>query len=150
MTLSELLGLSLKSDPVLELISEHGLTVILHADHTHENLRDSYSVAAREMGFELGCDAEKIIRTVWCSLRANDGFRPIDPEIIGIPLFDTIAAVVAHGNELGAAVEMRENVEFLGEKSSWAKILFPSAHNHYEFDDEGLKRVTMMSPRASG
>ena len=149
MRLSELLGVDLKSDPVLDLVEQQGLQVIYQLDTLRENLSDSYSISAPVLGFELRFDAAQSLDTIWCHLRDNGHYRAIDPEILGVPLFDTMEAVLVHGAGLGAEVEARENVEFLGKSINWAKICQKHAIHHYEFDAEGPKMVTIMSSKGT-
>jgi len=145
MQLLQYLGRPLKSDDVIELITDHEMEIIYNIDTLHENIADSYSARSVSGGFELLFDEGQILNTVFCFLTSINGAGTIDPSKIGAPLYSTIEEARLGAQSLAASFEMRENVKvpLLRQQVSWAKLGFHDHWRHYQYSSHGLERVSL-------
>ncbi len=144
MQLIDYLGLTLKSDEVLELLREYDLSVTYEVDTLHEGVPDSYIVDAKEAGFSFGFDDKQVLATIFCHVRPRDGFAAVDQSILGVPIFQTLAEVRQDSERLGVSCETKEGFALLGRVISFAKQRFADHSRHYEFSASGLDLITLM------
>lgn len=144
MQLIEYLGSTLKSDAVLELLRSHDMSVIYEVDTLREGTPDRYIAEAKEAGFSLGFDENQGLVTIFCHIRAREGFAAVDPEFVGVPIFRTLADVQRESAQLGVPCEAREGIELFGRVTSFAKQQFADHSRHYEFTESGLDLITLM------
>jgi hypothetical protein len=138
MNLCSLIGLSLKSDEVIEVLEDYELEVVYDFDRLHENTDDLYWASCRDAGFELRFNERQILDVIFMYVVPRDGFQPIDPAVTGVKLFGSSAA---------ARAEFAEKVvPWVESKAAdrWIKGTFQDHTIHYEFsDDHSLQRVTV-------
>jgi hypothetical protein len=74
----------------------------------------------------------------FCYVAPREGFCPIAPEAIGVPVFDSFAIAVQACR--------RSGLDYLTSSppGAWLKVLGPGHHAHYEFKDGSLSLVTLM------
>lgn len=61
-------------DALMELLEHHDMEVVYQFDRLHENTPDACSSAARSAGFELRFNERQSLETIWCHMKARDGF----------------------------------------------------------------------------
>jgi len=87
MNLTALLGRNLKDDEILEVLEVYQIEqVVYDFDRNHENMEDVYWAAARSAGFQLRFDQQQVLDTIFCYIAAEEGFSPVSPHIIGVPI----------------------------------------------------------------
>lgn len=143
MKLVDYLGLSLKSDEVIDLLEGNALDVIYQFDRLHEGDADSYVVHAYDSGFEMRFDEQQILRTIWCHIQGKAPVSNIAGDVIGVPIFRSTEEARLASGTLGARFTFAENVKLLGTSLNWAKLTFDDRSWHYQFDDAGLTLVTL-------
>lgn len=138
--LAGLLGKQLKDDELLELLERHDMKVIYSFDRLHENQPDTYWAAAKEAGFQLRFNAQRELDVIFCYLAEGEGFTPIDPAIIGMPIHESPDQVRSAAAALGFPIK-----EGLWKGSSMIRIDEPGRHLSYQFGEGGLERITLFS-----
>jgi hypothetical protein len=140
MNLLSLVGLSLKSDKVIELLEHYDLAVIYDFDRLHENIPDIYWASSPQAGFELRFNEEQLLSTIFMYALHQDEINPIDPKITGVPFYRTFSeASTAFQNN---NIPFRTSTEDRG----WIKGDFGTHQLHYEYNNDGvLSLVTIIA-----
>lgn len=126
MTILSLLGKSLKSDEVIELLQEYEVDVVYSFDRLHENSPDVYCVAIREAGFQLRFNEHQQLDTAFCYVAPREGFGPVALNAIGVPVFKSFAAAEQHC--LSNSLEYEASAP----PGMWLKVLGSSHDAHYQ------------------
>jgi len=145
MKLIDLLGLSLKSDAVIDIINDYDVeNVVYDFDRSHENMPDAYWAPAHAAGFQLRFDETQILDTIFCYIAAKEGFSPVAPDLIGVPIHRSFDAAEAACKASGQAYSVADPAKY----SKWWLRIDGAEHNvHYQFDDGRLALITLMKPR---
>lgn len=85
MKLVSYLDRKLKDDAVIELLEHYDMEVVYQFDRLHENTADAYSSSSKSAGFELRFNEYQTLETIWCYVKARDGFNAVDASIVGVP-----------------------------------------------------------------
>jgi hypothetical protein len=86
--LKSLLGLKLKDDAILEILEAYAIeSVTYDFDRNHENMEDCYWAAANPAGFQFRFNQDQVLDTIFCYISAAEGFSPISPNLIGVPIY---------------------------------------------------------------
>lgn len=89
MSFTQLLNRSMKDDAVIELLERYDISVIYDFDRMHENADDVYWAAAMDVGFQLRFNKHQILDVIFLYLSYREGFFPIDPALVDVPIFAT-------------------------------------------------------------
>jgi hypothetical protein len=144
MKLAALLGKTLKSDDILEVLEGYQIEeVIYDFDRLHENDLDRYWAAARSSGFQLGFDQDQVLEVVFCYIVAAEGFSPIAVDMIGAPVFATFDEAELFCKTYGLSHSHSKNVEEAERR--WLRIEEADSSKHYEFRDGRLSLLTLMT-----
>jgi hypothetical protein len=118
------------------------MAVVYDFDRLHENTTDSYNASAHAAGFEFRFNESQILETIWCYIQGRDGFEPIDPAVVGVPLYRTFEAARSAAKELGMTAKEAPN------GAAWIRFDVDGLRHHYEFSSGQLALVTLMRPQA--
>lgn len=141
MNLVNYLERRLKDDAVIEMLEDYDMEVVYLFDRLHENTADAYSSAAKSAGFELRFNEHQILETIWCHVKARDGFTAVDTSILGVPYYNSF-------NEASRSAEL-SGVRLSKPPSgseAWVRLEEDRLWRHYEFADGELALVTLMLP----
>ena len=131
----------LKDDAVIELLEHYDMEVIYQFDRLHENTADAYSSAAKSAGFELRFNEHQILETIWCYVKARDGFTPVDTSILGVPYYNSFKEASKAAEVSGVRVSRPP-----AGSEAWIRLDEDCIWLHYEFVDGALSLVTLMLP----
>lgn len=141
--LRALLRQPLKSDTIIELLNDFELDVYYDFDRLRENGEDSYHAQAKQAGFALRFDAQQILDTIFCFIKEQDGYSPIDTVIIGAPIYRTFDETREAIAEQGVSFRTPDDS---GEDSRrWLRVDLPNESIHYQFGLGSLHLVTIMA-----
>lgn len=132
-----LIGLQLKSDPILELLEMHELQVIYDIDTLHENIPDAYWIEDRKHGFTLKADEAQRIVVCFIYLRALEGHDAFSGEVPG---------VVIANNRISDLGEPSKSGSFSGR--NWVRYDRPEHSVHLTWDTEGPAVLSILHPSA--
>lgn len=141
MKLVSYLDRKLKDDAVIELLEHYDMEVVYQFDRLHENTADAYSSSAKSAGFELRFNEHQTLETIWCYVKARDGFSAVDASIVGVPFYSTFKDASYETEASG--VRMSKS---LSDNESWIRLEEDRLWRHYEFLDGRLDLVTLMLP----
>ena len=144
MTALSLLARSLKSDEVIELLEEYDVDVVYAFDRVHENTPDFYWASIKDAGIQLRFNEHQQLDTAFCYLIPRHGSSAIQPESIGVPIFDSFPTAERACQSYG----LRYQASCAG--GLWLKIFGDGHDTHYEFSNGCLSMVTLMLPRDEG
>lgn len=142
--LRALLNRPLKSDEILEWLRDEDMEVIYDLDCLQEGNPDRYWAAARSAGFQLCFNENQLLRTIFCYVQADEGFNPIDTELVGVPIYGTFDAAVRAAQSQGLTYltpDVEEDPEMAG---LWLRMDLPDCTVHYQFGGGGLHLITLM------
>lgn len=142
-TLSDIFGLNLKSDEVIDLLERFEMNVVYDFDRLREGTSDHYSCAALAEGFELRFDERQVLETIWCYTRERHGYSIIDSNCIGAFIPATLAE--AKGHAIATGQVFSESPSGSG-VTSWLRLEGANMWTHYEFVADKLSLVTLMRP----
>lgn len=142
-TLSDIFGLNLKSDEVIDLLERFEMNVVYDFDRLREGTPDQYSSAALAEGFELRFDERQVLETIWCYTRERHGYSIIDSNCIGA--FIPASLAEAKGQAIATGQGFSESPSGSG-VTSWLRLEGANMWTHYEFVDDNLSLVTLMRP----
>jgi hypothetical protein len=125
-------GMRLKSDEVIDFLERHDLPVQYHFDRLHEGESDSYTVESEELSLELRFDAEQRCITIFI----RDPAAALAQGLVSFPDLQSPAAIEAYAKAKDLT---------LSRGASWLRCDGTARSIHYEFDDDELKMVTVMS-----
>jgi hypothetical protein len=141
--LSDIFGLNLKSDEVIDLLERFEMSVVYDFDRLREGTPDQYSSAARTEGFELRFDDRQVLETIWCYTRERNGFSTIDSICIGAFIPASLAEAKGHAIATGQVFSESSNGNGA---SSWIRFEGADMWTHFEFVDGNLSLITLMRP----
>jgi hypothetical protein len=143
MNLSTLLGRSLKSDEVIDVLEHFGVEVVYDFDRLHENAEDMYWASAPQAGFELRFNSRQALDTMFFFSKPRGKFLAIEPSISGVPFYDSFGDAKSAFLERGLAY--RE-----GGQMGWIKGDLGDHSVHYDFNENGtLSLVTLAASRSA-
>jgi hypothetical protein len=144
MKLVDYLGNNLKDDELVELLEHYDMSVIYDFDRLHENTPDSYSSSAEAAGIELRFNERQALETIWCYVKARDGFAPVDPNEVGVQLYSSFIEAKSAAESSGVKISQPppgSNME-----GQWIRFDRETLWIHYQFLDGELALVTLMLP----
>lgn len=142
MNVIPVIGSSLKSDDIIELLEHWDAEVVYEFDRLHENTPDSYRVTAHTAGIELLFDDCQVLTTAFLRVLPSDGFSPFDFENSDIQVCWSIQE--ARGFAASSRVAANEgSATFLGTIRDWIKLKYKTHTVHYEFIGDRLNLVTV-------
>jgi hypothetical protein len=144
--LIDLLGRHLKDDAVIDLLEAGDMRVVYEFDRLHENLEDHYYSEDFSRGFTLRFNEEQILGTVFCYVTPADGFEAVEPGLVGVPFYESIAAAEAAARKLGAKFVRRDGIQGLGRVVSWLRLERDERWWHFQYSNNALTLVTLMLP----
>jgi hypothetical protein len=137
-----LLNKKLKDDIIMELLESHEVEVIYEFDRTHENLPDVYWAGIKQAGVQLRFNDYQILDTIFCYIKTRDGFEPIVPDDIGVPIFSSFDEAEQNCKKRGVKYKIPPSSQ------TWLKVEDSVGDVHYEFQDGLLAMVTLMRSTA--
>ena len=129
-------GTRLKSDEVIDFLERYDLPVQYHFDRLHEGESDSYTVESEDLSLELRFDADQRCITIFIRAPA----AALAQGLVSFPDLQSPAEIEAYA---------KANALTLSRGASWLRCNGIMRCVHYEFDDDELKMVTIMSPDAA-
>ena len=129
-------GMLLKSDEVVDFLELYDLPVQYHFDRLHEGESDSYTVESEDLSLELRFDADQRCITIF----VRDPAAALAQGLVSFPNLQSPAEIEAYA---------KENALTLSRGGSWLRCDGVARCVHYEFADDELKMVTVMSPNAA-
>ena len=142
MNVIPLIGSSLKSDDIIELLEHWDAEVVYEFDRLNENTPDIYRVTAHAAGIELLFDDCQVLTTAFLRVLPSDGFSPFDIDNSDIQAWWSIQE--ARGFAALSRVAATEgNATFLGTTRDWIKLKYKTHTVHYEFIGGRLNLVTV-------
>ncbi|HZI28869.1 MAG TPA: hypothetical protein VFD64_11945 [Gemmatimonadaceae bacterium] len=140
MNLSELLGLELKDDKMLEVLEGYGIgEVVYDFDRLNENTPDAYWAGSKNDGFLLRFNQHQVCDVVFCHVAPAEGYSEIDPEIIGVTTYPSYAAAEQACEQL----QLKYSVAGPDMQGGWLRIDEGPFQTHFQFQDGALFRVTL-------
>jgi hypothetical protein len=143
-TLRGLLGRALKSDELIELLEDEDMEVIYQFDRIHEGGKDRYWTANRSAGYELHFDDKQRLKTIFCYLVATDTFRPIDPALIGVPIYRTFDEAKRNADAQGVSYVTPNVKKYPDMAGKYLRMDLPDYSVHYQFKKRRLDMITLM------
>lgn len=140
MTALSLLGKSLKDDEIIEILEQFDVDVVYSFDRIHENTPDVYWAAVKSAGFQLRFNEQQALDTIFCYIEPREGFAPVTPEEIGVPVYSSFGLAEQSCHSSGAKYQTS------GASKLWLKINDSSHDAHYEFKGGRISMVTLMLP----
>ncbi len=132
---------------MLEFLEDYDVTVNYDFDRTHENMPDVYWGESKEEGVLLRFDENQVLGTIFLYLESKEEFHPIAySNIEDIQLFGNGAEVEAYCSTIGAKLKKGRGSVGGGLQTTWARIDGEATSIHYEFVENRLSRVTIMTP----
>lgn len=145
MTLAALLGKKLKDEEILQVLDDYQVgDVSYEFDRLREGGEDEYLAQAKGAGFALVFDHGQVLRTIFCYAASIEGFTPVNPGILGVPVFASVEEAT-HAARAEGVAHSAGQVDRL--KSSWIRHERPAAWVHYEFRAGVLSLITLTCPR---
>jgi hypothetical protein len=142
--LIDLLGRHLKDDDVIRLLEGGDMQVVYQFDRLHENSPDYYDSEDFSRGFALRFNEDQILHTVFCYAIRTDPFEPIEPDIVGVPFYESIAAAETAARGFGAKFVRKDGVQGLGRVVSWLRLERDDRLWHFQYSNNELTLVTLM------
>ncbi len=142
MEILSLLNRKLKDEIIMDLLERHEVEVIYEFDRTHENLPDVYWANIKQGGVQLRFNDKQILDTIFCYIKMRDGFEPIVPDDIGVPIFSSFDEAEQDCKKRGVKYTVPPS------SKTWLKVEDSEGDVHYEFQDGLLAMVTLMQSTA--
>jgi len=136
--LIDLLGQRLKDDDVVEFLESYEMQVIYEFDRLHENSPDRYTSDCISAGFQLQFNEQQVLGSIFCYVVPTDGFAPVDPALVGVPLYHSLAAAESDARKAGVKVTRKDGVEFMGRVTSWIRFERQEHWWHFEYSKGAL------------
>ncbi|MDR7272966.1 hypothetical protein J2X20_005651 [Pelomonas saccharophila] len=137
MNISQLLGLALKDDQIVDLLEHYGVDVIYDFDRLRENTPDRYSASFHDGGFEFIFSDAQLLRTIFLYASSRGKFKPIRPDYAGVPLYQSFREAKGAFERAGIPIQVSKSDE------GYVKGSFGDRTVHYEFRAEALVLVTI-------
>ena len=137
----DLLGKSLKSDFLIDLLETYDTQVVYEYDRTHENLADKYHVEIADLGLRFVFDETQILQTLFVTLVDVTTFNPFDDDDrFRVFVSKSEARQYAKDNDI---LTLEGQTDFLGEHRDWIRLENASYTIHYEYIDSALTMITL-------
>ena len=146
MNLIPLLGRNLKNPEIIEILSHFDIRVEYNFDRHFENEPDSYWAESVEHGFALRFDENQRLVTVFVYLQPSTGISRCTLGPFDFDTFDCFDDVREHVERSGLPHSMNAGKPGIPQ---WLRIEHETHFVHYEFNDEGLRLVTLMLPETA-
>jgi hypothetical protein len=136
----------LKDDAILEILDWSDAEVIYDFDRSHENIPDVYWAHLKARGICLRFDENQILDTIYLYAQGIEGYTALDKtEIDDITFWPNHSDVRVYATKNNLAHQTGERPASLPPKGQWIRIEQPLYSLHYEFREEELTLVTIMS-----
>ncbi|HEY3149651.1 MAG TPA: hypothetical protein VGJ75_25020 [Dongiaceae bacterium] len=122
--------------------------VLYDIDRNFENIPDVYWAPAKEAGFQLRFNEDQVLDTVFCYITASEGFSPISPQIVGVPIYATFDEAEATCRLNGDKYSTSNPVNGPRFHKLWLCVEGPVRRTHYQFASGILSLITLMLPEA--
>lgn len=145
MRYTEIIGEHLKSDFLCDLFETYDVEVIYEYDRTHENLKDEYHAEVEKLGLEFLFNKEQKVIALFMENSDHDGFNPFEPPDPRIVSFESRKGAENYANENNIKYESHKEKKdsFFGVIPDWVKFYFNEYSIHYEFNKNGIAKVTI-------
>jgi hypothetical protein len=145
MNLTTLLGRKLKDDEIVKILEAYQIEQIIYDfDRHHENMEDVYWAAAKTAGFQLRFDQCQVVDTIFCYVAAEEGFSPISPQIIGVPVYRSFDEAEGACKSAGLVYSVSDPKNGPRFHKLWLRIESPERQTHYQFKGGAISRITLM------
>jgi hypothetical protein len=118
--------------------------VIYDFDRHHENMEDVYWAVAKSAGFQFRFDQHQVVDTIFCYIAAEEGFSPISPQIIGVPIYASFDEAEGACRSVGLTYSVSDPKNGPRFHKLWLRIESPDRQTHYEFKGGVISRITLM------
>jgi hypothetical protein len=142
MDLIPLLDLPLKDPKIIELLEHWDTPVIYDFDRLFENQPDIYWASAHAEGLLLRFNESQKLETIFVYLQGTDEYRPYSDNPPDFKLFSTFADAKRYATRHDLAHSQHNESRGI---PPWIRFEYPSHHVHYQFNDTGLFRTTLMT-----
>jgi len=141
--LSSLLGSSLTSSEIVELLEQFNAKAVCQFGWPDADRKDGYLASASTGGFQLRFNQHQVLTEVfvWVTPPLDSGFSAINPSIAGFPLhqsFQTTREAFAH-----TGVPFKVNQDL----TQWLKGRFNGFSVHYHYAASGQLVYAMATTR---
>ncbi|MDJ0908547.1 MAG: hypothetical protein QNI99_05115 [Woeseiaceae bacterium] len=146
MNLIGLLRRNLKDPEIIEVLDHYDFRVQYDFDRDFENRPDSYWAESLEHGFALRFDENQRLVTIFVYVQAADGLNRCSLETLDFDLFEDFDSARSNAERK----QLRHSLN-AGEPGipQWLRIEHETHFVHYEFNDSGLRLVTLMLPETA-
>jgi hypothetical protein len=138
MKFTQLLGIAMKDDDMLEVLENYDMSVTYDFDRTHENIDDLYWAGSKEAGFQFRFNKDQILDTVFCYVESREEFEAIDQELLDVPIYGSFDE--AKQACLTKSVPYKESP---GAPGWWIKLDFGKYTVHYQYKEGSLIMITL-------
>lgn len=150
MEYTEILGITLKSEFLIDLFETYDVEVVYRYDRHHEGTDDEYVAIIPEMGLEFLFDSSQRLTTLFMKKTDHNGYNPFkgpDPRSVQ---FQSGSEVMAWAKERSIDAQHQEATTdpIFGTIPEWVKLNYGKFHVHYQFNGGELEMVTLGLNRA--
>ena len=146
MELIPLLRRNLKDPEIIEILDRFDIDVIYSFDRDFENQPDSYWAESPEYGFAFRFDENQRLTTIFVHSQPAEGFNKFPFESPGIEIFERFDDAKAFVEERGLQHSLNSGEPGIPQ---WLRLEHRTHFVHYQFNDAGLSRVTLMLPETA-
>ena len=143
MELIPLLGRKLKDPSIIELLDHYDVRVQYDFDRDFENRADAYWAESEEHGFIFRFDADQRLVTIFVYIQPTSSFNRCSFESLDFDLFGDFDTVRKFVDRNGLKHRLNADNPDIPQ---WLRIEFDTHVIHYEFNESGLRQVTLMHP----
>ena len=129
------IGLKLKSDLVIDLLSTYDLEIIYQIDTSHENMDDVYWISDKINGCQFRVNADQVIMVAFVYLRELEGHCQFSGTLEGINI---------KNNELDGLGNYNKSGKF--KDQNWIRYDRESISIHYSWDSQGPRVISFCHP----
>ncbi|GGD62757.1 hypothetical protein [Lacimicrobium alkaliphilum] len=146
----ELIGISLKSDILLDLFETYDVDVVYRYDRNHEGMDDEFTAEIPDMGLEFLFNSSQELTTLFMRNVKHSGFNPFDdPDPRRVPFNTGIEAMEwAKEQSIDAQYQESKTDPLFGEIPEWVKLNFETFFIHYQFENGSVTMVTLQAQNA--
>ena len=150
MKYTEALAESIKGSFLIDLFETYDVDVIYKYDRTYEGIEDEYSAEIPEMGLEFMFNKDQKLTTLFMKKVLHTGHNPFsepDPRLVP---FNTYKKAQEYAQNKSIKVVSNESKydSFFKGYHAWVKFIYDTHSIHYEFNESGLKMVTLQLENA--
>ncbi len=146
MNLIPLLRRRLKDPEIIEVLDHYDFRVQYDFDRDLENRPDSYWAESAEHGLALRFDENQRLVTVFVYIQAADGLNRCPIETFDFALFEDFDIARSHAESKQFRHSLNAGKPGIPQ---WLRIEHENCFVHYEFNDSGLRLVTLMLPETA-